>query len=133
MIVLDTNIASVVLLPDHPDLPIILGWQRTITDQDIRITAITRAEIVFGVARLPDGAMKRHLSWSIDTFLKRASDKTLPFGIREADEYGAIMAMRRSQGRPMGVLDAQIAAIAKVAGAHVATRNVRDFQGLDVP
>ncbi|MDR2253560.1 MAG: hypothetical protein LBD97_06855 [Bifidobacteriaceae bacterium] len=55
------------------------------------------------------------------------ASQTLGFGARAADEYGAIMARRRALGRPMGVLDAQIAAIAKAAGAAVATRDWAGF------
>ena len=51
---------------------------------------------------------------------------------RAADAYGQIVAERESTGRPIGVLDAQIAAIARVHRAAVATRNVADFQGCGV-
>ena len=40
--------------------------------------------------------------------------------------------MRSSVGRPIGVVDAMIAAICLVHGATLATRNVSDFDGLDL-
>jgi toxin FitB len=45
-----------------------------------------------------------------------------------------IAAHRRALGRPISHADAQIAAIAQVRGAKLATRNVTDFEdcGLDV-
>jgi len=132
VIILDTNIASVILLPNHPDLARILGWQESSIDKDFRISAITRAEIAYGVAILPDGAKKRQLAVAVNNFLQQVASVTLPFGVKEADAYAAIVAARRSEGHPIGVLDAQIAATAMVAGAQLATRNVRDFDGCDV-
>lgn len=40
-----------------------------------------------------------------------------------------IVATRRREGRPIEAFDAQIAAAARVAGADLATRDVRDFAG----
>ena len=67
---------------------------------------------------------------SIDLVLANfLPDRILPFDSAAASEYAQIMAHRRSIGRPMEghELDCQIAAIARVNGAAVATRNVRDF------
>lgn len=133
MIILDTNIVSVILTPDHRDFPLIDAWRHGSPDQDIQITAITRAEISYGIALLPQGAKKRRLNEAADTFFAALSGLILPFGVREAEMYGAIMAARRAQGRPMGSLDAQIAAIAAVAGATIATRDTKDFLDCGVP
>jgi len=127
MIILDTNIVSVISVRDHLDLPLVDAWRRASLDQDIRVTAISRAEIEYGIAILPDGAKKRRLAEAADEFFAPLVRVVLPFGIVEAEVYGAIMASRRAKGRPMGILDAQIAAIAKVAGAAVATRDIHDF------
>jgi len=53
-----------------------------------------------------------------------ASDATIP--------YAQIAVARRRAGRPISHFDAQIAAIAQVHGATVATRNVDDFEGCEV-
>jgi predicted nucleic acid-binding protein len=127
VIVLDTNIVSVLLSPAHPDLAAVEAWREASGDQDFRLAAVTRAEIAYGVAVLPDGARKRALAAAARQFLSAAEPVTLPFGAREADAYGQIVAARRAAGRPIGVLDAQIAAVARVAGAAVATRDVAGF------
>lgn len=56
-------------------------------------------------------------------------DRVLSFDRATALAYAQMMAHRSSIGRPMKghELDCQIAAIARVNGAAVATRNVRDF------
>ena len=127
MIVLDTNIASVILDPEHGDLPGIIEWQKASGDRDFRITAVTRAEIAYGIAILPDGVKKRRLVDAAGKFLAAAADWTLPFGTLEADAYAVIAATRRTVGRPISVFDAQIAATARVAGAVVATRDTKGF------
>jgi toxin FitB len=48
--------------------------------------------------------------------------------------YGALMGRRKAIGRPLSILDGQIASIARARGCAVATRNVRDFVecGVDI-
>ena len=58
--------------------------------------------------------------------------RVLPFDGDAADYYATIAARRRSIGRPISQLDAQIAAIAASRGASIATRNIRDFEHLDL-
>jgi predicted nucleic acid-binding protein len=127
MIVIDTNIASVLLSAGHPDLGLVTGWLEASADRDIRTSVITRAEIYCGIAILHEGSRKRALAQHADKFFAAYAEHIMPFGPDEADSYAQIVAMRRRLGRPIGILDAQIAAIAKVAGAVVATRDVGDF------
>jgi predicted nucleic acid-binding protein len=47
-----------------------------------------------------------------------------------ASEYASIVAKRTRQGSPISVEDAQIAAIAVTGGLVLATRNTRDFAGI---
>ena len=59
-------------------------------------------------------------------------DRVLPFDSEAARAYADIAAMRRSAGRAVALADCQIAAVARSRGMAIATRKVRDFQGLDV-
>ncbi|MDR1426593.1 MAG: type II toxin-antitoxin system VapC family toxin [Bifidobacteriaceae bacterium] len=127
MIVIDTNIASVLLSAGHPDLGLITDWLESRADRDIRMSAITRAEIYYGIAILPEGSRKQALMQHADAFFAAYKEHILPFGSAEADSYAQIVAMRRRQGRPIAILDAQIAATSRVAGAVVATRDADDF------
>lgn len=43
-----------------------------------------------------------------------------------------MLAARRKAGRPGGTIDLMLAAIARVRGASVVTRNVADFEGVGV-
>ncbi len=62
------------------------------------------------------------------------SDRILAFDLDAADAYADIAAGREAEGRPIHLADAQIAAICRVQGSALATRNVRDFEllGLDL-
>jgi predicted nucleic acid-binding protein len=58
--------------------------------------------------------------------------RVLPFDGLAAQAYATIAAGRRADGRPISAFAAQIAAIARSRGAHVATRNVDDFNNCGV-
>lgn len=97
------------------------------------VTAITMAEVLFGVELLPQG--KRHdnmLAQAQATFAEDFAGRILPFDEDAARAFATIAASRRSQGRPMTDLDAQIAAIARSRGATLATRNTADFEGCGI-
>jgi len=100
--------------------------------ESFRVTAITQAAIAYGVAVLPDGARKRHLTECVRAYFAPIAGLILPFTDQDATAYGDIMAARRAAGRPMSSLDAQIAAIALSADGAVATRNTRDFEDCGV-
>ena len=59
-------------------------------------------------------------------------DRVLPFERDAAHACADIAAMRRSTGRPVAPADCRTAAIARSPGMAVATRNVRDFEDIDV-
>ena len=50
--------------------------------------------------------------------------RVLPFDTEAAAAYGEIFAVRRKAGRASGTIDLMLAAIARVRGASVVTRNV---------
>lgn len=126
MIVIDTNVFSE-LMASRSDSPV-LAWVETVEANSLFYTAITRAEIRYGIERLPAGARKDDLSMRAQALFHSAGDQQLNFDGPAADAYGLIVAKRESLGRRISIADAQIAAIALVNQAQVATRNVQDFQ-----
>ncbi|MCI0633976.1 MAG: type II toxin-antitoxin system VapC family toxin [Actinobacteria bacterium] len=125
MIVLDTNVVSELMRPLPDDG--IVAWFARQHASTLRLTAITLAELLYGIARLAAGARRESLAASIDELTTRFADQVLPFDLAAARRYGAIVAGRESAGAPIAALDAQIAAICQVHGAVLATRNVKDF------
>jgi len=129
VIVLDTNIVSELAKP-MPNATVV-AWVDTQVELAIAATAL--AELRFGVARLPEGKRKTALSEAIDQFVADDLDGlVLPFDAGCAEAYGLIVAARERAGRPIGIADAQIAAICAVHDAVLATRNLRDFQGAGI-
>ena len=127
MIVLDTNVVSE-LLRARPDANVLV-WFSAQTPARLHVTCITQAEMLLGVALLPAGKRREYLQQSMQTFFEvDFVSRDLPFDRDAAAAYADITASRRAAGRPITILDAQIAAICITAGASLATRNTRDFE-----
>lgn len=99
----------------------------------VYFTTVGEAELRLGVALLPAGRRRTALLASVERILEEDfRDRILPFDRAAACAYALIAADRRSAGRPISQFDCQIAAIARVNGAAVATRNFRDFDGCGI-
>jgi predicted nucleic acid-binding protein len=100
----------------------------------LSVTAITVAELLYGIARLPDGARRARLADGVrDMIDERLGGNVLAFDGGAALHYAGIVADRDRADRPIGVADGQIAAICRAHAATLATRNVRDFEAAGVP
>lgn len=131
MIVLDTNVVSE-LVQRNPE-PAVIRWLRNQPLSEIYLSAPTQAEILYGLASMPEGRRRDDLTRQLRDLLERTFlDRTLPFDGVAAHEFALIATRRKRQGRPIQILDAQIAAIALSRGAAVATRNVKDFEDCGV-
>lgn len=129
MIVLDTNVASELMRP--APAPLVVAWVGE-RGAELVTTAITVAEIRFGIARLPGGRRQDQLMALADEVFAAFDDQILPFDAQAATEYARIVSSRERSGTPIDGFDAQIAAICCARGASLATRNVKDFAGTGV-
>ena len=112
----------------------VLRWLDERLAHDVFVTAITEAEVLTSIAFLPEGKRRRRLAAAADrAFIGFFANRVLPFDNSAARKYAEITAVRRAAGRPISQADCQIAAIAGSRGGTVVTRNVRDFEGVDVP
>ncbi|HEV7771821.1 MAG TPA: type II toxin-antitoxin system VapC family toxin [Conexibacter sp.] len=113
----------------------VLGWVDGEDASSLAITAVTAAELLHGVARLPNGARRRKLTVAVHGLLTEDfTGRILPFDGSAAIHYADLVAAREREGRPVSIADGQIAAICRHHGATLAIRNVRDFEvtGVDV-
>lgn len=126
MIILDTNVISE-MLAASPSTSV-EAWLGDQHPASVFTTAITQAEILYGIEILPEGRRRRDLEAAIlPIFTDDLAGRILPFDSDAARTYAIIAAARRKVGRPISQFDAQIAAIAVSRGAALATRNVSDF------
>lgn len=131
MIILDTNIISEMMksVPDEG----VAAWLDQQNILSLYITSISMGEIYYGLSVLPSGKRRNTLEKSFGKVVDAAFDqRILSFTDDVSSRYGVIMAKRRKLGRPMSVPDGQIAAIAGVSDAILATRNIKDFIQCDI-
>ncbi len=126
MIVLDTNVLSEPL-KSTPSLKV-MEWLDQQSAETLFITAISRAELRFGVLRLPDGKRMSALAAQIEQVLDLFKERTLDFDSAAADKMAEIAAHCERMGKRAAAPDAYIAACAAARGLAVATRNVRHFE-----
>jgi predicted nucleic acid-binding protein len=126
MILLDTNIVSE-LMRTEPATQVI-EWLNDQNSSELYLSAITVAEISYGLNALPAGARRKQLKSAFNKALDLGfKHRILAFDFAAAEHYGIIMADRKAAGRPLSVPDGQIAAITYSQGLLLATRNGRDF------
>lgn len=129
--VLDTNVVSE-LMHDRPSRDVIV-WLDELPTRELYVTAVTEAEILTGIAFLPEGRRRQGLADAAERlFTNLFAERVLPFDSDAARVYATIAAARRRAGRPLSQPDGQIAAIAHSRGMTVATRNVKDFEEMGV-
>lgn len=109
----------------------VIDWVDAQDSLDLVITALTAAEIRAGVLLLPSGRRQREIgrrmeSLITDTFARHV----LALDVDSSPHYASILAIRTPAGRPIGGLDAQIAAVCAQHDASLATRNTADFEGI---
>jgi toxin FitB len=131
MIVLDTNVISD-RMRLQPSLRV-RNWLAAMPDRDVYTTAITKAEIMYGLAILPEGRRRRGFEEAAArVFSEDFSGRILSFDDRAASHFAAVSSERRRRGRPIAIFDAMIASIARAHDAIVATRNLKDFEGTGI-
>jgi predicted nucleic acid-binding protein len=125
MIVLDTNVVSELM--SAAPAPAVLAWLRQTSSTGLYTTAVTVAEIRYGIARLPHGRRRDTLHQAADEIFAAFPRQVLPFDLAAATAYADLVAGRERDGSPISGFDAQIAAICRSQVATLATRNVEDF------
>jgi predicted nucleic acid-binding protein len=129
VIVLDTNVVSELMRP-VPDRNM-LKWLDAQSPDTLWLTSVNVAELLFGIARLAQGARKRTMAQTVATMLEEDfSHQILNFDVEAAAVFATMAAQRERQGQPVSLADGQIAAICLTHKTSLATRNTRHFEGL---
>ena len=113
---------------------VVQEWVRGHDARQLCTTAITVAELRYGIERLPDGRRKDLLRAAAVEIFEMFAEQVLPFDLAAAGEYALVVSQRDRLGLPVNGFDAQIAAICRVRRVPLATRNLADFEktGIEV-
>ena len=133
MIIIDTNVVAE-LMKASPAGEVV-SWMNDQEASTLFLTTITLGEIGYGLEILPQGKRRLQLEQGFERVIAEAfTGRILAFDEEAARLYGVLMGRRKAIGRPLSILDGQIASIARARGCAVATRNVRDFAecGVDI-
>lgn len=127
MYLLDTVAVSALMKPGAA--PAVERWFAGVDLDDLHVPAPALAEILRGIARLPEGAKKTRLRDAYLTFVARLLESCPAFDAAAAI-WGELMGSGDAAGRQLPIIDAQIAAIALANDLRVVTRIVRDFASI---
>ena len=109
MIVLDTNVLSELMRQQPAES--VLAWADQLSPQQVAITAMNEAEILHGIARMPDSQRKQQLEHGWDALLTSVlQHPVLLFDSDAAHWFAALVSHRDGMGRPISTADAVIAA-----------------------
>ncbi len=131
MIVLDTNVVSELMRPEPAAA--VVDWVDRQPAADVYLTAITVAELLYGVARFPEGRRKTDIAERVEAIMSEDFEhRVVAFDEAAAAHYADIVVRRERAGRPISTADAQIAATCRSHSAVLATHNVDDFADTSV-
>ena len=131
MIILDTNVVSEPLKPAPSQA--VLDWLDRQVPETLYLTAVSLAELLAGIAALPQGRRRLELEQVITRqIMPLFEGRILSFDAKAAEALGKGRVGAQAVGNTIGFADGAIAAIAAAQGFALATRNVRDFRGAGV-
>jgi toxin FitB len=131
MILLDTNVIS----DAYRERPAqsVMEWMAAQRSAELHLCAPVLAELRYGAERLPTGGRRKRLeAWIFKVENEGFAGRILPFDQGAAHEFARLFHRRKSIGRPIGIMDAMIGAVAKSNGATLATGDTDDFADLDL-
>ncbi|MCG4274664.1 MULTISPECIES: type II toxin-antitoxin system VapC family toxin [Acetobacter] len=131
MILLDTNVISEPWKP-APE-PRVLAWIDAQAIETLFLSAVTVAELRFGIGAMPVGRRRSVLHERLEQqVLPLFEGRVLSFDLAASQAYAELMVRARSEGRAIGKADGYIAATAASRSYVVASRDVSPFEAAGV-
>jgi predicted nucleic acid-binding protein len=128
---LDTNVVSEWARP-RPE-PAVVAWLADVDEDRVFLSVITLAELQLGIESLPAGPKRaRLLAWFDDDLLPRFESRVIGVTPAVARDWGTVSALAQRAGKPIGAMDAFVAATARVHGLALVTRNDADFRAVGI-
>jgi toxin FitB len=124
---LDTNVVSEWARP-RPNAGVV-AWLADADEDRVFVSVVTLAELRYGIERMAAGNRQNRLDeWLRDELPLRFEGRVLSVDKDIADDWGHVVADSDAAGRPIGAMDALIAATVRVHGLTLVTRNTSDFE-----
>jgi len=125
---LDTNVLSELVKP-APDARVLAFLER---ESDLWLSVVTLHELAYGAARIAEAGRRRSLTAWLQAVRARFKNRLLSVDEAIAQSAGQLRGEAARRGRVVTALDSLIAATAAARALSLVTRNVRDFEALDV-
>lgn len=125
MIFIDTNVVSETMR-EKPDSRVSAWLERH--DADLALSTVVLAEIAFGIERIRPEQRARRFEARLQGLRRRFAGRLFTLNEEAALAYGELMGQAARRGIIVTMADGMIAAIARVNGGRLATRNTRDFE-----
>lgn len=122
---LDTDTASYIIKGRSPAVAARLA---EIPPASVCVSAVTRAELLYGLKRLP---ANHRIHLAVREFLRIV--RALSWDVGAADYYAEIRHQLVTTGQPIGEMDMMIAAHSLSIGAVLVTNNTRHFERINLP
>ncbi len=131
MMIVDTNVISE-LWKAEPN-PNVLAWMDAQAVETLYLSAITVAELRYGIAAMPEGKRRSVYEDRLELeVLPLFLARILPFDLGASRDYAALMAQARADGVAIGKADGYIAATARARGLAIATRDLAPFRAAGI-
>lgn len=124
----DTNVVSE-LTRTAPDANVVAFLSEP---HDLWLSAVVVHELAFGLQLLPHGRRRDVLRAALSGIIADYRDRILPVDRAGAEWAASFRTQAHRAGRVLDLGDALVAGTARAHDLSVATRNVTDFNGLDV-
>ena len=125
---LDTNVVSEVLR-STPHARVVTFLT---AHDDLWLSSMVIHELEYGLQRMAQGQRRASLQDGLLGIIAEYEDRILPLERGGAEWAARFRAQAQRSGRTLDLGDALIAGTAKTHDLAIATRNVRDFDALDV-
>ena len=128
MILVDINVVAEPLR--RAPEPRVAEWLDAQALETLYLSAITVAELRFGMLSLPNGRRDRLLNDLERKVLPIFTGRVLSFDLAASKAYAELMSKAQAEGRTISDSDGFIAATAAANGMWVATRNTAPFEAI---
>jgi toxin FitB len=128
---LDTSVISEWVKPE-PDRNVVI-WLAEADEDRVFVSVISFAEIRRGIELMVAGRRRERLAqWLAEELPLRFEERILAVDQGVADLWGVAMARSEKKGHAMDSMDAFVAATAEAHDLTLVTRNIKDFEHVEI-